>query len=49
MANSNTMDLAIQIHRADRCEIVSELVAVIKFFPQKKGEGKCNDVTNSDI
>lgn len=44
MANANTMDLAIQIHR---CEITSELVATIKL--SEKGEGKCNDVTNSDI
>lgn len=44
MANSNRMYLAIQIHR---CEIISELVAMIEL--SDKEEGKCNDVTNSDI
>lgn len=36
MANSNTMDLAIQIHRADRCEIISELVAMIKLSEKRQ-------------
>lgn len=36
MADSNTMDLAIQILRVDKCEIISKLVAVIKLSEKGK-------------